>query len=127
MPSLFQNVTKTSLTQGTGMLIVLAAAAGLELMRVGIFGFTLLRIPLWFFGVLASSGGILFFLGPMLFGSAPAQPQSATKTEEALILYLRPFELDARSFLQLTVGASTGILVYMGLLKGLWWPLTFVP
>lgn len=107
------------------MLMVLAAAAGLDLTRVGIFGFRLTGIPLWCFGILATAGGILFFLGPMLFGSAPAR--SPAKTSEALILYLRPFELDARSFLQLTVGASTGILVYMGLLKGLWWPLTFVP
>jgi hypothetical protein len=63
----------------------------------------------------------------MLFGSVPARPLSTTKSAEDLFLYLRPFEIDARSLLQLTVGASTGVIVYMGLLKGLWWPLTFVP
>jgi len=127
MNSLFQNVTKTSLAQGTAILIVLVAAVALNLTRWGMFGFVLTGIPLWCFGVVASTGGILFFLGPMLFGSVPPRSLSATKTGEALVLYLRPFELDARNFLQLMVGASTGIVVYIGLLKGLWWPLTFGP
>ena len=124
---MFRNVTKTSFSKGIGFLTVLVAAAGLDLTRAGTFGFVLKGIPLWCFGVLASAGGILFFLGPMLFGSVPARPLSTTKSAENLFLYLRPFELDARSLLQLTVGASTGVVVYMGLLKGLWWPLTFVP
>lgn len=70
----------------------------------------------------------MFFLGPMIYGSASVMPagQSSKKTG-GIFLYLRPFELDARSVLQLTVGASTGILVYVGLMKGLWWPLSFVP
>jgi hypothetical protein len=123
MHSVFQNVTKTSLVQGTAILIVLLAAVALDLTRWGIFGFVLTGIPLWCFGVVASAGGVLFFLGPMLFGSVPP----ATKTGESLVLYIRPFELDARNFLQLIVGTSTGIVVYIGLLKGLWWPLTFVP
>ena len=127
MENMFQNVTKTSFTQGTAFLTVLAAAAALDLSKQGMFGFVLTGIPLWCFGVLASAGGIVFFLGPMLFGSDPAQSRSATKTGELLFLYLRPFQLDARSVVQLMVGASTGVVVYMGLLTGLWWPLTFVP
>jgi hypothetical protein len=122
-----QNVTKASLAKGTAFLIVLVGAAGLDLTQRATFGFILTGIPSWCFGVLASAGGILFFLGPMLFGSVPTRPPSPTKTEEELFLYLRPFELDARSFVQLMVGASTGVVVYMGLLKGLWWPLAFVP
>lgn len=109
------------------MLTVIVAAAGLDLTRGGTFGFVLHGIPLSCFGVLASAGGVLFFLGPMLFGSVPARPLPATKSGEDLFLYLRSFELDARSLLQLTLGASTGVVAYMGLLKGLWWPLTFVP
>lgn len=124
---MFQNVTKASLAKGTALLIVLVGAAGLDLTVRATFGFILTGIPSWCFGVLASAGGILFFLGPMLFGSVPTRPPSLTKTEEELFLYLRPFELDARSFVQLMVGASTGLVVYMGLLKGLWWPLAFVP
>lgn len=124
---MFQNVTKASLAKGTAFLIVLVGAAGLDLTQRATFGFILTGIPSWCFGVLASAGGILFFLGPMLFGSVPTRPPSPTKTEEELFLYLRPFELDARSFVQLMVGASTGVVVYMGLLKGLWWPLAFVP
>jgi len=123
----FQNVTKTSLVKGTAFLTVLVAAVALDLSRQGMFGFVLTGIPLWCFGVLASAGGILFFLGPMLFGSDSTQSLPATKTGDLLFLYLRPFELDARSFVQLMVGASTGVVVYMGLLKGIWWPLTFVP
>ncbi len=123
MHPLFRNVTRTSLTQGIAILIILLAAVALDLTRWGMFGSVLIGIPLWCFGVVACAGGILFFLGPMLFGSAPP----AIKTGETLVLYLRPFELDARNFLQLLVGASTGIVVYIGLLKGLWWPLTFLP
>ena len=124
---MFQNVTKTSLAKGTAFLTVLAAAVALELSQQGMFGFVLTGIPLWCFGLLASAGGVVFFLGPMLFGTDLTQSLPATKTGELLFLYLRPFELDARSFVQLMVGASTGVVVYMGLLKGLWWPLTFVP
>ena len=124
---MFQNVTKTSFTQGMAFLTVLAAAAALDLSKQGMFGFVLTGIPLWCFGVLASAGGVVFFLGPMLFGSDPIQSRPATKTGELLFLYLRPFQLDARSVVQLMVGASTGVVVYMGLLTGLWWPLTFVP
>lgn len=123
----FQNVTKTSLVKGTALLTVLAAAVAMNLTQQGMFGFVLTGIPLWCFGVLASAGGVSFFLGPMLFGSDLIQSLPATKTGERLFLYLRPFELDARSFVQLMVGASTGVLVYMGLLKGIWWPLTFAP
>jgi hypothetical protein len=111
------------------MLIVLAGAQGVYLTKWGVLGFTLTNIPLWCFGVLASIGGALFFLGPMMFGSASVRPmgQFSKKTERMLFLYLRPFELDARNILQLMVGASSGILVYISLIKGLWWPVSFVP
>lgn len=124
---MFQNVTRASFAKGTALLTVLAAAVALDVTQRGMFGFVLTGIPLWCFGVIASAGGIIFFLGPMLFGSDPTQPLPATESGKELFLYLRPFELDARSFVQLMVGASTGVVVYMGLLKGLWWPLTFVP
>lgn len=65
------NVTKISFSQGTALLVVLAAAVGVYLSKQGIFGFVLTGIPLWCFGVVASTGGIVFFLGPMLFGWDP--------------------------------------------------------
>src|SRR5215212_222036 len=112
LPKIFQNVTRTSLAKGGGMLIVLAAGAMLDLTQRPTFGFMLTGIPLWWFGVIASAGGILFFLGPMLFGTDPDRSGlSAKKIERGLFLYLRPFELDARSILQLMVGASAGIIV----------------
>lgn len=126
--SIFQRVTKTSFSRGSAILIVLAGAAGLDAMKWGLFGFFLPGIPLWCFGALASTGGILFFLGPMMFGSDPViSTDQLSKDQKMLFLYLRPFELDARNILQLMVGASVGILVYSGLLYGLWWPLSFVP
>jgi hypothetical protein len=127
MANIFRNVTKGSLAKGTGLLTVLAAAVALDLSRWGLFGFVLTGVPLWCFGVLASAGGVLFYLGPMLFGTASTQEPSSAKTKAGLFLYLRPFELDARSSVQLMVGASAGVVVYVGLLKGLWWPLAFVP
>jgi hypothetical protein len=127
MANVFRNVTKGSLAKGTGLLTVLAAAVALDLSRWGVFGFVLTGVPLWCFGVLGSAGGVLFYLGPMLFGSASIQAPPSAKTTAGFFLYLRPFELDARSSVQLMVGASAGLVIYLGLLKGLWWPLAFVP
>jgi hypothetical protein len=127
--NIFQNVTKGSLVKGVAILIVLIGAQGVYLMKWGSLGFFLTGIPLWCFGALASVGGIMFFLGPMIYGSASVRPKERPlkKTQGILILYLRPFELDARNILQLMVGASTGILVYLNLMEGLWWPISFVP
>jgi hypothetical protein len=126
--SIFQRLTKTSFIKGSALLIVLAGAEGTYAMKWGIFGFFLTGIPLWCFGALASTGGILFFLGPMIFGSDPViSTEQLSKDQKLLFLYLRPFELDARNILQLTVGASVGVLVYTGLLNGVWWPLSFAP
>lgn len=127
--NIFQNVTKGSLIKGTAMLIVLACASGVQVTKWGIFGFFLTGIPLWCFGVFAGLSGILFFLWPMIYGSEPeiSIRQLSNKTERELFLYLRPFELDTRNFLQLTVGASIGILVYTNLIVGLWWIVSFVP
>lgn len=127
--NIFQNVTKGSFVKGASFLIVLAGAEGPFAAKWGVFGFFLTGIPLWCFGVLASMGGILFFLWPMIYGSDPITPakQSSKKPEKMLFLYLRAFELDARNILQLMVGASAGALVYTGLVDGLWWVLAFVP
>jgi hypothetical protein len=111
------------------ILMVLAGAEGPYAAKWGVFGFFLTGLPLWCFGVLASIGGILFFLWPMIFGSESSIPpgQVSENSERMLFLYLRPFELDARNFLQLMVGASAGILVYAGLINGVWWVISFVP
>jgi hypothetical protein len=127
--NIFQNVTKGSFVKGGAMLIVLVAAQGPYAAKWGVFGFFLTGVPLWCFGVLASVGGILFFLWPMIYGSDTIMPaeQPSKKTEKMLVLYLRAFELDARNILQLIVGASAGALVYTGLIDGVWWVLAFVP
>jgi len=127
--NIFQNVTRGSFVKGFVLLIILACASGVQVTKWGIFGFHLTGIPLWCFGVFAGMGGILFFLWPMIYGSEPETSigQLSNETERMLFLYLRPFELDARSTLQLTVGASIGILVYIGLIEGIWWIVSFVP
>jgi hypothetical protein len=127
--SVLQDVTKGSFVKGAAFLIVLAGAEGVYLTRHGQFGFFLTGIPLWCFGVVAAAGGVLFFLAPMIFGSASVNParRSSSTPERMLFLYLRPFELDARSVMQLTVGASCGIMAYLSLLEGFWVPISFVP
>jgi len=100
---------------------------GVALTQWGYSGFFLTGIPLWCFGILGAAGGTLFHLGPMLFGSTSIHPPRETKTTEELFLYLRPFELDARSSVQLMVGASAGGLLYLGLLQELLWAAAFVP
>lgn len=61
----------------------------------------------------AAVGGVLYFLAPMLFNTSwislrgPRSPEAARR----LLLYLRPFELDAGRLLQLSVGASCGLVV----------------
>jgi hypothetical protein len=126
--NIFKNITKGSFAKGSGMLIILAAAQGVYLSNLRTFEI-LTNIHLSCFGILASLGGVMFFLGPMIYGSASvaSAEQLSKKKERMLFLYLRPFELDARNILQLMLGASAGILVYLGLMKGLWWPLSFIP
>ncbi|PYP90016.1 MAG: hypothetical protein DMF61_02105 [Blastocatellia bacterium AA13] len=126
---IFRNVTKAGFVRGTSILIILAGAEGPYATKWGIFGLHLKGIPLWCFPLLASTGGILFFLWPMIFGSDPARRIEGGMKEspKMLFLYLRPFELDARAIFQLAAGASPGILSYAGLLNGIWWPLSFAP
>lgn len=61
----------------------------------------------------------MYFLGPMVYGSASVTPEARSQGESdrMLFLYLRPFELDMRNVVQLLVGASAGILVYLDLLR----------
>ncbi|HKQ06938.1 MAG TPA: hypothetical protein VJ464_17545 [Blastocatellia bacterium] len=127
--NVFKRITKGSFVQGSALLIMLAGAEGPYATKWGVFGAHLTGIPLWVFGVLASAGGILFFLWPMIFGSEPAPrtEEAAKSSQRMLFLYLRPFALDARNILQLLVGASAGALVYTGMLDGVWWVLSFAP
>lgn len=127
--SVFQNITKGSLIKGSAYLIVLAGALGVYLRQWGMFGFFLPHVPLWCFGVIAAAGGVLFFLGPMSYGSASVSSpeQLFNKPEGTLFLYLRPFELDARNLLQPIVGASAGPLTYLNMLRGWWLPVSFLP
>jgi hypothetical protein len=127
--TILQNVSKGSFVKGSALLIVLAGTLGVYLTRWGLLGFFVTGVPLWCFGVIAAVGGVLFFLAPMIFGSASVAPvtRSWNGAERMLFLYLRPFELDARNVLQLMVGASAGVLAYLALLKGFWIPFSFLP
>lgn len=128
MTTLFQNVTRGSLLRGSGLLVIGTGSLGVHT-EWGMFGFVLRGIPLWCFGVAAAVGGVMFFLGPMLYGASSVTPDAATPDEPGrmLFLYLRPFELDMRSVVQLLVGASAGILVYLDLLGDLWVPVAVLP
>jgi len=127
--TIFQNITRASFLRGAALLLILGGGQGVYLTRWGMFGFFLTGIPMWCFGVVAAVGGVLFFLAPMIFGSASVSPvmRSSDRPERMLFLYLRPFELDARNVLQLMVGASAGVLAYSNLLEGFWSPLCFLP
>jgi|GEM_PF-4918223 len=126
--SVVQNATRGSLIQGFGFLAIVGASTGVYLTRWGMFGVVLTGIPLWCFGILAATGGVMYFLAPMVYGSSSVAPaaRSRGEPERMLFLYLRPFELDARNVLQLLVGASPGILVYLNLLDGTWMPIAFL-
>jgi hypothetical protein len=65
----------------------------------------------------------------MVYGSSSVTPavRLAGEPERMLFLYLRPFELDASNVLQLLVGASAGILVYVNLLDGVWIAIAALP
>ncbi|HEX2207578.1 MAG TPA: hypothetical protein VHG93_07830 [Longimicrobium sp.] len=77
----------------------------------------------------AAAGGVTYFLAPMRFNTAwvtvrgPRSPEAARR----LLLYLRPFELDARMLLQLSVGAScgpaVGAILWLQPLFAFPWPL----
>ena len=127
--SIFQNVTRGSLVRGSGFLAICAGSTGVYLTRWGMFGLVLTGIPPWCFGVVAAAGGVLYFLAPMVYGSAAVAPAAGSpgESERMLFLYLRPFELDARNLLQLLVGASAGILACLNLLDGAWIPIAFLP
>jgi hypothetical protein len=127
--SIFRRVTKVSFVRGTSILVILIGAVGPHAERWGVAGFHLRGVPLWCFGVLGSVGGILFFLWPMIYGSdTPLRSETESRSSERMLfLYLRPFELDAETILQLILGASVGPLVYTGMIYGIWWPLSFMP
>lgn len=125
--SIVQNVTWGSFLHGFGFLAMGAGSTGVCLTRWGMFGFVLTGVPLWCFGVLAAAGGVLYFLAPMVYGSSSVSPEARGESERMLFLYLRPFELDARNVLQLLVGASAGILVYLNLLDRGWIALGILP
>ena len=124
--SIFRNVTRGSALRACGFFMVLAGAAGADVARQGLLGFRITGVPLPVFAALAAAGGVLFFLAPMVYGSGSVAP-ARTGPEKELFLYLRPFEIDARTLLQLAVGASTGFLVCLTLLEGIWWPIAFLP
>jgi hypothetical protein len=96
-----------------GMLVVVAAVGACVADRV-VFGLHVSGVPAWGPEVAASIGGVLFFLSPMLFntGWAVALPYSETASR-ATLLYLRPFGLDVGPILQLSVGASTGLVLHL--------------
>lgn len=79
--------------------------------------------------VAAAVGGVTYFLAPMRFNTAwvtvrgPRSPEAARR----LLLYLRPFQLDARMLLQLSVGAACGpavaAMLWLQPVSGFPWPM----
>ncbi len=126
---LFRNATRGSVLHGTGFLIVIAGAAGASLTRWGLFGYRPAGPPLWCSAIVTSAGGVLFYLGPMLFGmsSVARPPERPDGAPRPLILYLRPFEVDVRIAAQLLLGGSSGIFVYFTTFAQEWWLLSLVP
>lgn len=106
-----------------GLALVCAAGMAASFTIEGFLGFYLRISPLWTYGAVASLGGILFFLGPMLFG----QPQFSSRgvagmtPPSKLLLYLRPFDQDLRGILQLLIGAMMGPVLYLTVLHWNWW------
>lgn len=124
---IFKNITKRSAGQGLGLLIFLIGAAGMDVSQWGLFGLKITGIPQWCFALTTSVGGILFFLSQMMFAPNPLHYKRSNHEQEDIFLYLRPFSFDVNDVFQLGLGASTGLIVYATLLKGLWWPLALIP
>lgn len=123
-----KQVAKGGVLEGLGVWVALAGAMGAQAATQGLYGLVLTSIPWWCFGMLASIGGVMFFLGPMVFGSASTAARRAlSDPSRPLLLYLRPFELDTRSVLHLMLGASVGVLTSLVLLGEVWWLLSLVP
>lgn len=118
------------LIQGASYLLVAIGALRLVLEKLGVDDFNLHAIPSWCYGALASLGGLLFCLAPMVYGSGAAtrEGSSSGDPDRMLFLYLRPFELDARNTLQLVMGISSGVAIYFSL-EWTWllWPFSVVP
>ncbi|MEW5925929.1 MAG: hypothetical protein AB1941_00445 [Gemmatimonadota bacterium] len=112
----------------SGLGLVCAAGTAASFTIHGFLGFYLRILPPWTYGFVASLGGVLFFLGPMLFG----QPQLSSRgvagltSSSKLLLYLRPFDQDLRGVLQLLVGATMGPVLYLTVLQTHWWILSLI-
>jgi hypothetical protein len=96
--------------------------------RWGFFGRYLDGPPAWCYALAASAAGVVFFLAPMLFGNA-ATIGGLPRDDEArpLVLYLRPFEVDLSNRLQLLVGASAGLFLWLGTVNVVFWPMAILP
>ena len=107
----------------SGVALVGVAGMAASLSIRGFFGFNLRILPLWSWAVAASIGGVLFFLGPMLFGMPQFSSRGAAgmTPSSKLLLYLRPFDHDQHGVLQLLVGAMMGPVLYVTVLCWQWW------
>lgn len=107
----------------SGLALVCAAGMAADFTIRGFYHFHLRILPPWSYAVVASLGGICFFLGPMLFG----QPQFSSRgvairtPSWKLLLYLRPFDRDLRGIVQLLIGATMGPVLYLTVLHWQWW------
>lgn len=107
-PRSFAELVTGNVLQVLGSVLVLAGGMEAFVMQHRAHGTGVLLAEL-----AAAAGGVLYFLAPMRFNTAwvtlrhPRSPEAARR----LLLYLRPFELDAGTLLQLSVGASCGLAV----------------
>ena len=118
-----------SLIHRTALVTVMGSVIAAYLSRWGTFGWHLRGPAGWVYAALASAGGVLFFLAPMVFGNAVIPGGRAPPDMDArpIILYLRPFEADLSNAVQLLVGASAGVFVVLGERFLFSWPIALLP
>jgi hypothetical protein len=105
-------LVKAGAMQVGGLLLVVVAVGACIASR-GIIGAHPGGGPVRWFEVVASAGGILFFLSSMLFNTGWVQALPfAEAASPRTLLYLRPFEVDVRAVLPLAVGASAGLVIH---------------
>ncbi len=95
-------------------LFVMVVATGACVADRGLLGVHVEGVPTQAFEIAASIGGVVFFLSTMLSNTSwiDALPVAEAASDKTL-LYLRPFELDMNSLLQLSIGAAAGLVLHL--------------
>jgi hypothetical protein len=106
---------KGSVMQLTGLALFLSGGTGALFAHERSVAMSAGRAGVLCFEAIAALGGLVFFLGPMLYNTSwtTARGPGSRAVADRLLLYLRPFELDVRTALQLSFGLSTGALLHL--------------